>query len=156
MLTDHPMQIAVQPSSPTPKSSSLIHTNLNTPVRLSRGSENESLVIERQSHMATNLRGRSYESDTLLDKFLENAPVVLEEQAEKLRQTSEWNIFMAKSTQVHGSQLSQAGSNEEEFRALVERVAAMDGLKDYFQTSEEHGKPANPDAAGQEHIRLSH
>lgn len=106
--------------------------------------------------MAHNTAFHCYVSDTYLEKFLEKAPMVHQEEAETLQQTSAWKSFVEKSTGLQDLPYPPSASNEEEFRAVVEQMAKISGLEQYFRGPLGSAKPGDTRKDDWGPIRLSH
>ncbi len=103
--------------------------------------------------MVADLAHRSYISSTLLDTFIEDIPKVTQKHVDDLCEKDEWKTFIGSCTGGKKSNSStyksSSDSNEEEFKAVIQCIANLDGLGEYF------GKPkANNPRRG--HIRISH
>ena len=86
--------------------------------------------------MAADLAHQSYISSTLLDTFLKDTPKVTLKHASDLKEKDEWNNFIAKCTGGENSNLfthTSSESNEKEFKALVQCIASLEGLRGYFE-----------------------
>ncbi|OCK95949.1 uncharacterized protein K441DRAFT_63050 [Cenococcum geophilum 1.58] len=96
---------------------------------------------------------QSYISSTLLDTFIEDIPKVTQKHVDDLCEKDEWKTFIGSCTGGKKSNSSthklSSDSNEEEFKAVIQCIANLDGLGEYFR------KPkANNPRRG--HIRISH
>ena len=102
--------------------------------------------------MASNLAHRSYISSTLLDTFLEDTPKVTQKHVDNLCEKDEWKKFIESCTggkRNNSPTHKSSYSNEEEFKALVQCIANLDGLREYFREPDTN----NPRRS---HIRISH
>src|ERR1700733_14706024 len=82
--------------------------------------------------MAADLAHRSYVSSKLLDTFLKGTPEVTQKHVEDLRGKSGWTAFMASYTSGktgNSSTHNSSGSNENEFKALLQCIASLEGLR---------------------------
>jgi serine/threonine protein kinase len=110
--------------------------------------------------MAADLAHRSYISSGLLDTFLEGTPEVTRKHANDLREKDEWKDFIASCTggkKGNSSTHKSSGSNEKEFKALVQCIASLGDLKKYFEkppkNTENEPEINNPRRG---YIRISH
>ena len=109
--------------------------------------------------MVADLAHRSYISSTLLDTFLKDTPEVMQKQVLDLYEKDEWKDFIAKCTggEKSGSFAQSSDSNEKEFRALVQCIASLEGLRKYFgkpqETTQNEAEVNNPRWGC---IRISH
>jgi hypothetical protein len=93
--------------------------------------------------MAADLAHRSYISLELLDTFLEGTPEVTQKHAEDLRERHEWKDFIASCTgrkKGNSSTHKSSGSNEKEFKALVQCIASLGDLRKYFEKPQENAQ----------------
>jgi serine/threonine protein kinase len=105
------------------------------------GSNVDDRAKTHQTPMAADLAHRSYTSSRLLDTFLEGTPEVTQKHAEDLREKYEWNDFIASCTdgkKGNPSTHKSSGSNEKEFKALVQCIASLGGLRKYFEKPREN------------------
>jgi len=119
--------------SPTPSTS--------TPFNAVCGSNIDDKAKARQIPMAADLAQRSYISSKLLDAFLEGTPEVTQKHAADLHEKREWNDFIASCTggkKGNSSTHKSSGSNEKEFKALVQCIASLGDLRKYFEKPQEN------------------
>jgi hypothetical protein len=91
--------------------------------------------------MVADLAHRSYISSRLLDTFLERTPEVTQKHVDDLREKAEWDAFIATCTGgKKGKTYTQSSSvsNEKEFKALVQCIASLEGLTEYFKKPREN------------------
>jgi serine/threonine protein kinase len=115
------------------------------------GSVTDDKAKARQIPMAADLAHRSYVSSRLLDTFLEGTPEVTQKHVEDLRGKSEWTAFIASCTS--GKTGNSSGSNENEFKALLQCIASLGDLRKYFGKPPKNTRNNNPRRG---HIRISH
>lgn len=125
----------------------------STPISTANGSTSGQAADVRRFSRASDLVHRACVSKQLLDDFIQDAPVVTEQQVGLFRKSEEWNEFLRACTDGPNQKSSLVGSNEKQFRALVERVAKIEGLKEYFEEPALGREGFSP---RQGHIRLSH
>jgi len=93
----------------------------------------------RQFPIAADLAHRSYISSPLLDTFLQDIEKHIPDiktHISDLSEKDEWKDFIAKCTS--GSSVGgTSDSNENEFRKLIQCIAGLDGLKEYFADRQE-------------------
>jgi hypothetical protein len=93
--------------------------------------------------MAADLAHRSYVSSTLLGNFLKDIPEVAQEHIVDLRTKKAWKDFIDSCTDGERSRSltdNPSDSNEKEFKDLVECIAGLDGLGEYFRKRQENAQ----------------
>jgi hypothetical protein len=131
---------------------------------LKSGSSVDDNAAARRLPMASDLAYRSYTSSTLWH-FLKDIPnVVTPEHISDLHKKDEWKQFMNSCTCGENSDPfsepsapKPSGSNEKEFRELVQCIVKLEGLGEYFgetqETTEEEPEIDNPRWG---RVRISH
>jgi hypothetical protein len=95
----------------------------------------------RRFPMAADLAHCSYFSSTLLDTFLEGTPEVTKKHIRDLYKMKPWKRFIAKCTGgKNGTSFTpkSSESNEKEFKGLVQCIASLEGLREYFDEPQEN------------------
>ena len=94
----------------------------------------------RRFPMAVDLAYRSYYSSTLWDTFLKDIPeIVTPEHITDLHNRDEWKKFMDSWTGGEPTDPfshKPSGSNEKEFKKLIQCIAGLEGLDKYFKNEE--------------------
>jgi len=111
--------------------------------------------------MVADLAYRSYTSLTLWHTFLKDIPdVVTSEHVSDLHKKDEWKKFMDSCTDGADSDpfsSKPSGSNEKEFRKLVQCVVELEGLAEYFgETQETTKEELEMDNPRWGRVRISH
>jgi hypothetical protein len=128
------------------------HTTPLNAMSGSSGSLIDDNAVARRFSMVANLAYRSYTSSTLWHTFLKDIPdVVTSEHVSDLHKKDEWKKYM--DSCIGGANSNPfssepSGSNEKEFRKLVQCVVELEGLAAYFgetqETTEEELEMDNP------------
>jgi hypothetical protein len=95
----------------------------------------------RRFPMAADLAHRSYFSSTLLDTFLEGTPEVTGKHVRDHYKMEPWKRFIAKCRGGKNGTLltsKSSESNEKEFKVLVQCIASLEGLREYFDETQEN------------------
>src|SRR2546423_10130672 len=125
------------------------------------GSSIDDNARARRFPMAADLAYRSYTSSTLWHTFLKDIPdVVTSQHVSDLHKKDEWKKFMDSCTDGANSNPfspKPSGSNEKEFRELVQCVVKLEGLRVYFgETQESTEKEPGIDNPRWGRVRISH